>query len=96
MTVPWEDALDECEARLDAAAAALETGAPAAAVTPFSAPAVDGPIPAHLAVRAEECSARGEELRERLERELEDIRAELRRLPRMPRTQREAHFDAQA
>jgi len=95
MTVPWERALDECEARLDAVTAALEAGTPAA-VEPFSAPAVDGPVPAHLEGRAEECSTRGEELRARLEQELEDIRAELRRLPRMPRKPREVHFDAQA
>lgn len=95
MTVRWERALEECEARLDAASAALEPG-PVAPVAPFSAPAVEGPIPEYLAERARECSERGDQLQERLRDELERIRAELRRLPRMPRAQREAHFDAQA
>jgi hypothetical protein len=95
LTVTWEQALAECEARLDAAAAALEDGAPPA-VAPFAAPAVDGPFPASLADRARVCSERGDELQERLTSELERVRTELRRLPRMPRAQREAHFDAQA
>ena len=91
----WEDALTEYEARLDLVATALEDGN-AVAVAPFSAPAVDEPIPAHLAGRARTCAARGDELRERLASELNRIRTELRRLPRMPRAPREAHFDAQA
>jgi len=95
VTGSWERALDECDARLDAVTAALADGTPPA-VEAFAPPAVDGPIPAHLADRARECEARGEELQQRLERELEEIRRELRRLPRMPRPPREAHFDAQA
>ena len=42
MTRQWDSALDECEARLDAAAAALDAATPAA-VAPFVAPAVDRP-----------------------------------------------------
>jgi len=95
VTVPWEQALAECEARLDAVTDALAAGTPAP-VAPFAEPPVDGPIPAHLADRARECEARGEDLQQRLEQELEEIRSELRRLPRMPRAQRETHFDAQA
>lgn len=95
MTVTWEDALAECEARLDTARAALEPG-PGPAVAPFSAPAVTGPIPEHLAARARECAERGERLQAQLTGELERLRTELRRLPRMPRAQREAHFDVQA
>jgi hypothetical protein len=95
MTGSWERALDECDARLDAVTAALAAGTRPAVET-FAPPAVDGPIPAELGGRARECASRGEELRERLEGELEAIRAELRRLPRMPRPPREAHFDAQA
>lgn len=95
MSGAWEHTLAECEARLDAATAALEQRA-AVPVAPFSPPAVEGPIPESLAERARECAERGDRLQERLQDELERIRAELRRLPRMPRAQREAHFDAQA
>jgi len=95
MTLTWERTLADCEARLDAAAAALEQGAPTA-IAPFSAPDVEGPIPAALADRARACFARGEALEERLALELGRLRAELRRLPRMPRAQGEARFDAQA
>ena len=95
MTASWEHALDDCDARLDAVTAALAAGT-APAVDAFAEPAVDGPMPAHLADRARECATRGEALHARLSNELDAIRAELRRLPRMPRAQREAHFDAQA
>jgi hypothetical protein len=94
VTATWEHALADCEARLDAAAAALDQGGPV--VAPFTAPEVEGPIPEYLAGRARACSERGDQLQARLQDELERIRAELRRLPRIPRAPREAHFDAQA
>ena len=95
MSVTWEHALEECEARLDSAAVALDRGTPAA-ITPFSLPAVDGPIPAALVERARACSARSDALSARAADELERIRQELRRLPRMPRTAGAARFEAQA
>jgi hypothetical protein len=95
VTVTWEDALTECEARLDAAESALDPRT-AVPVAPFGPPAVDGPLPAPLAERARACCERGEALASQLAGELDRIRAELRRLPRMPRAPREAHFDAQA
>ena len=95
MTVTWDQALTDCEARLDAAAKALENGT-LAAVDPFSPSEVDGPLPTALAERAKKCATRGEELSERLAAELERIRLELRRLPRMPRAPRENRFEARA
>jgi hypothetical protein len=95
MTVTWEQALEECEARLEAASIALERGTPSP-VAPFSAPAVEGPIPPALVERARACSSRSDALAAQLGDELERVRLELRRLPRMPRAQREARFEAQA
>ena len=51
MTVTWDQALTDCEARLDAAAKAFENGT-LAAVDPFSPSEVDGPLPTALAERA--------------------------------------------
>lgn len=96
MTVTWERALADCEARLDAAATALDGGALPADIAPFSAPPVSGLLPAPLASWAQQLVDRGEELEQRLTSERERIRAELRRLPRMPSAAREARFDAQA
>ena len=95
MTVTWELALADCEARLELAAAALASGTPTE-ITPFSAPELEGPLPEALVERAQACSTRGEELSERLGGDLERIRMELRRLPRMPRAPRETHFEAKA
>ncbi len=95
MTLTWERALADCEARLDAAEVALSRGT-ALPVSPFSEAEIEGPLPAALAERARECCARGAELEQRLSHELERIRLELRRLPRMPRAQSEARFQAQA
>ena len=95
MSVTWEHVLDDCEARLDAAGAAIEQrGVPALA--PFVEPDLDEPMPALLADRARDLLTRSAELEERLAGELERIRSELRRLPRMPAAAREARFDAQA
>jgi hypothetical protein len=96
MTSTWEHALADCEARLDAAAAALDRGVLAAEIAPFSTPSVPGPLPAPLASWAQQLVDRGEELEQRLTSERERIRAELRRLPRMPSAAREARFEAQA
>ena len=95
MTATWEETLEQCEARLDAAVAALEQGT-TPEVDTFSEPRVAGPIPPALADRARACSERGEELAELLARELERIRLELRRLPRMPAPQRDTHIDVSA
>ncbi|HEV7526396.1 MAG TPA: hypothetical protein VGP92_15610 [Acidimicrobiia bacterium] len=95
MTVTWERALTECEALLDAAEAALDDGHPLA-IAPFGSPEVEGTLPSELAGRARVCSARSEEVAQRLSDELERIRLELRRLPRMPRAASENRFEAQA
>jgi hypothetical protein len=95
VTVTWERAIEECEARLDAATAALERRGPGQ-IAPFSAPEVDGPIPADLVERATACATRTDDLSAQLAEELERVRLELRRLPRMPRPQGEARFEAQA
>lgn len=95
MTISWEHALTECEARLDAASAALECRTPGA-IPAFVEPEVDGPIPEELADRARACAARSEELEAQLAGELDRIRGELRRLPRMPRAQSENRFEVQA
>lgn len=91
----WEDALAGCEARLDAAEATLEAGNPTE-VAPFEPLAVEGLIPAALVDRARQCATRSDELQTRLAAELERIRLELRRLPRMPPAPQEHRFDAQA
>jgi len=95
VSIAWERALEECEARLDAAGTALEAGAPVT-VAPFAPPETDEPMPAALADRARDLVARSVELEGLLARELDGIRAELRRLPRMPAAPRETRFDAQA
>ena len=85
MTITWEDALTDCESRLDAATAALELGKPAA-IAPFSEAEIEGPLPAELRI----------ELEQRFAAELERVRTELRRLPRMPRVPAGTRFEAQA
>ena len=95
MTVTWEHALAECEARLDAASAAGER-LPSGGIPAFAPPEVAGPIPEALVERARACSVRGEALQAELAEELERVRQELRRLPRMPRAQSETRFEVQA
>jgi hypothetical protein len=95
VTLTWEAALDECEARLDAAVAALERTAPGV-VAPFSADEIEGPLPAALADRAQACCTRGQELERRLADELERVRLELRRLPRVPQAPQAARYEARA
>jgi hypothetical protein len=95
MTRGWERALDDCEARLDAAGALLERGG-APAVNPFSTPAVTGPIPTELVDRARLIVDRGEALEQQLTDRQQVIRAELRRLPRMPRPAGRNRFDTKA
>jgi hypothetical protein len=92
---PWEQAIASCEARLDAASAALDHG-DLSVVAPFVTPPVTGTIPDALLGRVRECASRGEALQLRLADELERIRLELRRLPRMPPARPENRFDAQA
>ena len=95
MSVTWERVLDDCEARIDAAGAVIGRRA-APELTPFAAPELEAPMPELLADRARDLLTRGVELEDQLARELERIRSELRRLPRMPAAAREARFDAQA
>lgn len=94
MTDTWERALADCEGRLDRAAATLTGGT--SDVDPFSAPALPIPMPAALVDHARELVRQGEALEERLTGEQDRIRAELRRLPRMPRAARQSHFDTKA
>jgi hypothetical protein len=92
---PWEQAIASCESRLDAACAALDNGDPSP-IVPFVTPPVSGTIPDALLGRVRECASRGEALQAQLAQELERIRLELRRLPRMPPARPENRFDAQA
>jgi len=92
MTTSWEDTLDECEARLDAADAALAEGRPVA-VDPFVEPEVANPIPAELEARARTLAARTDDLGARLAVELERVRSDVRRLPRFRRSPGTGHID---
>ncbi len=91
----WAHVLDDCAARIDAATAALERGAPAEipAFVPVEPP---GPLPAELVERARALVDRSEALERRLEDERARVRAELLRLPRMPAAEREVHFEVKA
>jgi hypothetical protein len=95
VTTSWTGVLDECAARLDAAASALERGE-AVAIAPFVPGLVPGPMPAELADRARALVERSAALERRLEAEQARLRDELRRLPRMPAAEREVHFEAKA
>jgi len=95
VTLSWEAALDECEARLDAALASLDHTAPGV-VTPFSPDEIEGPLPAALVDRAQACCTRGQELERRLADELERVRRELRRLPRVRQAPHQARYEALA
>ncbi len=93
MSDGWEQALRDCEARIDTTAAALNRGA-RARLDEFTEPVVGESLPAGLVPRARELVERGEQLERRLADEQARIRAELRRLPRMPAAQHTAKFDA--
>jgi hypothetical protein len=90
----WTRVLDDCDARLDAAAAALDRGEPTAP-EPFTATA-PGPIPSDLVDRARALVDRSADLERRLADEQARLRSELRRLPRMPAAEREVHFEVRA
>ncbi len=93
MTDGWEQALRDCEARIDTTAAALNSGA-RAHLDEFTEPVVEQSLPSSLVPRAQDLVERGEALERRLAEEQARIRAELRRLPRMPAVQHTAKFDA--
>ena len=95
MTVAWEQAIAGIEANVDAAERALAAGT-APELAPFTPPALAEPLPAELADRARACRDRNDALAARIGGELDRIRSELRRLPRVPRSTHEARFDAQA
>jgi hypothetical protein len=84
-TASWTRVLDDCEARLDALAATMTTATPPE-ISPFLPVATAEPIPAELVPRARALVDRSAELEQRLANERDRVRAELRRLPRMPRT----------
>jgi hypothetical protein len=96
--VDWYTALDEFEANLDRAEAALAD--PDAELRPavFVASAVVEPLPPELRHHAEALLARNAALASRLDAERSRIRAELARLPRRSATERgsESRFEAQA
>lgn len=91
MTDGWEQALSECEARLDAAADTR-----AAEIAPFTVPEVNGPMPATLVGRARLIVDRAETVGHQLAAEQDRIRAELRRLPRLPPAPHTTSFDRRA
>jgi hypothetical protein len=80
MSVTWEQALTDIEARLDALDQAFDSGD--AAELEFAPPDVDGPLPLALRDRAEAAATRTDALRARAEARTKDIKAELQRLPR--------------
>ncbi len=80
MTVSWDEALADIEARLDALDHALADGGTAA--IEFAPPTVDGPLPPALRERAEAAAARTDDLLARAEARARDIKSELQRLPR--------------
>jgi hypothetical protein len=91
----WRNVLDECDARLAAATAALDRGA-GEPVAPFAGADVSEPLPGELVERARDLVDRSELLERRLRDEQDRLRTELRRLPRMPTAPREVHFEAKA
>lgn len=97
-SVDWYLALDEFEANLDRAEAALAD--PDAELEPpiFVASAVVEPLPAELRHVAEALLARSAELTSRVDAERSRIRTELARLPRRATTERSgaSRFEAQA
>jgi hypothetical protein len=95
VTSSWTKVLDECDARLAAATAALDGGAKEP-VAPFAGADVAEPLPSDLVERARDLVDRSEELEQRLRDEQDRLRTELRRMPRMPAASREVHFEAKA
>ncbi len=77
----WSSALDEMERRLDAAEQ-LVADPNSDAVPAFAPPAVDGPVPAELATRADALVARGLALQQQLLESMTQVRADLARIPR--------------
>lgn len=98
MTTAWTRTLDECEARLDAAAAALDSGGhpDIAGFLPDQGPSE--PFPPELVERALALVKRGVELERRLTGDREKVSSELRRLPRarIQQSHSEAHFQIMA
>ncbi len=90
--------LEECEARLDAAEAALDSGAhpDIAAFSPTDGP--NEPFPPALVDRTLALVKRGVELERRLAHDRDEVASELRRLPRARVRQRhaESHFELKA
>jgi len=91
--ISWEQALDELSERLDAVDCSEH---PERALGPFEPPAVAEPLPEALRSRVEALIARTDALAGRLQDELDDVRAELRRLPRVPRQPGRSRFEVDA
>ena len=97
MTTAWAQTLDECEARLDAAEAALDSGTrPDVSFSPDDGPSE--PFPADLVDRALALVKRGVELERRLTHDRDAVTSELRRLPRarIQQSHAESHFELKA
>lgn len=98
MNAAWIQTLEECEARLDAAEAALDSGAhpDVAAFSPADGP--DEPFPPALVDRTLALVKRGVELERRLALNRDEVVSELRRLPRarVRRHRAESHFELKA
>jgi hypothetical protein len=95
VTSSWQDVLDECDARLEAASAALDRGA-GEPLAPFVDADVAEALPSDLVDRARALVDRSADLEQRLRAEQDRLRSELRRLPRMPAAAREVHFEVKA
>ena len=96
MSMSWTSVLDDFEASLADAVAALDADAPPAIVT-FTPPEVVGPCPPELAGRAQALLAVAAAIEDRMATELAAVRDEIRRLPRPPAAARGAsRFESHA
>jgi hypothetical protein len=92
----WDALLDRLEDRLDDAERLL-VGDPTEAVPPFEIPDIGTPLPADRLARAQLLVARGNAIEEQLRARTNEIRTELRRMPRVQATRGgAARFQADA
>ncbi len=92
----WQGALDDFESKLRACEAQLDPGAGAPPeVEPFTPPAVRGPLPPDLTVRAQALLAHAHDLEARITAQRDLVRDEIQRLPRStpPTPERRSRID---
>ncbi|HTL86903.1 MAG TPA: hypothetical protein VL856_17095 [Acidimicrobiia bacterium] len=95
-TADWDALLDRLENRLDDAARLL-VGEPTDALPPFEIPEMGSEMPTDRVARAQALVARGNEIEAQLRARTQEIRTELRRMPRVQATRSGAtRFQADA